>query len=67
MSPMLCVAVGLTALALLVMLGAAWSMTNVRQVWPQRLFDGGTSIFGLALVFWMVVAAAPFFVGFHAP
>jgi hypothetical protein len=65
MSPMLCLAVALTALGLLVMLGASWLMTPARQAWPSRLFDGGAGIFGLALVFWMVVAIVPFFAGFH--
>jgi hypothetical protein len=66
MSPMLRVVVGLAALALMVLLGAAWSKTNTQQPWPQRLFGGPTGILGLALIFWMA-ASAPFFVWFHAP
>lgn len=61
MSPLLAIAVALTALGLLLMLVAAWRMTSCEQRWPALLFDGGAGIFGLALTFWLIVSVAAFF------
>ncbi|WP_336973427.1 hypothetical protein [Sphingobium aromaticiconvertens] len=54
------IAVGLTALGLLVMLGAGRCMTDTAQHWPARFFDAGAAIFGLALAFWLMVAVIAF-------
>jgi hypothetical protein len=61
MGMMLWVAVALTALGLLVMLGAACCMTEVGRRLPARFFDTGAGIFGLALAFWLIVSVAAFF------
>jgi len=62
MSPLLCAAVALSALGLLIMLGAAAAMPGRVEVrWPSRLFDTGYGIFCLALTLWLIVAGSAFF------
>lgn len=69
MTPLLAIAVALSALGLLIMLAAAAFTpppAGAGARWPGQLFDGGYAIFCLALTFWLLVSVLAFFASAQA-